>query len=97
MKAFGGMVSIELHGGQAAAAAFLDNLGLFTQAVSLGDVASLATHPASTTHQVVPAELRAGLGVSDSLVRLSIGIEDPADLISDLQQALAVALELQPA
>jgi methionine-gamma-lyase len=97
MKAFGGMVSIELHGGQAAAAAFLDNLGLFTQAVSLGDVASLATHPASTTHQVVPAELRAGLGVSDSLVRLSVGIEDPADLISDLQQALAVALELQPA
>lgn len=97
MKGFGGMVSLELHGGLSAAEAFLDNLQLFTQAVSLGDVASLATHPASTTHQVVPAELRAKLDVSDSLVRLSVGIEDPADLISDLQQALAAVQQLQPA
>lgn len=97
MKGFGGMVSLELMGGQVAAAKFLDSVKLFTQAVSLGDVASLATHPASTTHQVVPPELRAELGVTDSLVRLSVGIEDPADLIEDLQQALAHVQELQPA
>ncbi len=88
MKAFGGMVSIELRGGRDAARTFLDSLRVFTQAVSLGDVASLATHPATTTHSVVPVEVRERLGVSESLVRLSVGIEDVRDLEGDLARAL---------
>jgi methionine-gamma-lyase len=89
MRRFGGMVSLELEGGRAAAQIFLDSLELFTQAVSLGDVESLASHPASTTHQLLSPELRAKEGVTDSLVRLSVGIEDPSDLIADIDQALA--------
>ncbi len=88
MRHYGGMVSLELPGGQEAAGAFLDELQLFTQAVSLGDVESLATHPASTTHQLLPAEVLASQGVTQGLVRLSIGIEDPEDLIEDIAQAL---------
>ncbi len=87
MQGFGGLVSIELESKQAAAI-FLDALRLFTQAVSLGDVESLATHPASTTHQLLPPETRQAHGVTDTLVRLSVGIEDPDDLIADLEQAL---------
>lgn len=87
MQGFGGLVSIELASKQAAAV-FLDGLKLFTQAVSLGDVESLATHPASTTHQLLPPEIRELHGVTDTLVRLSVGIEDPQDLIADLEQAL---------
>jgi methionine-gamma-lyase len=87
MQGFGGLVSLELESKQAAAV-FLDGLKLFTQAVSLGDVESLATHPASTTHQLLPSEIRELHGVTDTLVRLSVGIEDPEDLIADLEQAL---------
>lgn len=86
--AFGGMVSIELTGGFARAARFLDQLQLFTQAVSLGDLESLACHPASTTHAAMDAASRLAAGVTDDLIRLSIGVEDPDDLIIDLQQAL---------
>ena len=89
MKDFGAMVSIELKGGRESAAVFLDNLNLFMQAVSLGDVCSLATHPASTTHQLVDEAERARQGVNESLVRLSVGIEDEVDLVADLEQALA--------
>ena len=89
MNGFGGMVSIELAGGREAARALLDNLELFTQAVSLGDVASLATHPGTTTHQLLGPELLERHGVTPGLVRLSIGIEDPSDLLADLEQALA--------
>ncbi len=93
---FGGMVSFELaDGGRNAVAAVLDNLTLFTQAVSLGDVDSLACHPASTTHSVVPAETRARYGIREELIRLSIGIEHPDDLIGDLQQALSKQLKNQ--
>lgn len=88
MSDFGGMVSLELAGGKPAAGRFLDHLTLFTQAVSLGDVESLATHPASTTHQLVPPEVREAEGVSDGLVRLSVGIEDPRDLVEDVRAAL---------
>lgn len=91
MADFGGMVSLELRGGKPAAAAFLDALTLFTQAVSLGDVESLATHPASTTHQLLDPDLREAEGVGDGLVRLSVGLEDPADLTSDLAHALGMA------
>lgn len=86
---FGGMISIELAGGFERAARFLDNLTLFTQAVSLGDLESLACHPASTTHAAMPAADRILAGVNDNLIRLSIGVEDPSDLIADLDQALA--------
>ncbi|EKE69900.1 trans-sulfuration enzyme family protein [Gallaecimonas xiamenensis] len=88
-RGFGGMISIELDGGFGACARFLDKLELFTQAVSLGDLESLACHPASTTHAAMSAEARAAAGVNDDLVRLSIGVEDADDLIADIRQALA--------
>lgn len=94
MRGFGGMVSLELRGGREAAFAFLDRLQLFAQAVSLGDVASLATHPASTTHQLWSEEARQAGGVTQGLVRLSVGVEDEADLLQDLRQALTA---VQPA
>ena len=87
----GSTFSLELHGGQAAAFRFLDGLRLFRLAVSLGGTESLACHPATTTHSGVPPETRERLGVTDGLVRLSVGIEHPDDLISDLRQALAAA------
>ncbi|MHA7002724.1 trans-sulfuration enzyme family protein [Aeromonas schubertii] len=87
-EGFGGMVSIELEGGFARAARFLDRLSLFTQAVSLGDLESLACHPASTTHAAMDAASRTAAGVSDDLIRLSIGVEDADDLIADLAAAL---------
>jgi len=88
MRAFGGMVALEL-GSERAAQVFLDGLRYFAQAVSLGDVDSLATHPYSTTHQLVPEELRLRQGVTPGLVRISVGLEDPEDLIEDLEKALA--------
>lgn len=88
MSDFGGMVSLELKDGKPAAARFLDRLTLFTQAVSLGDVESLATHPASTTHQLLDETRRLEQGVNDGLVRLSVGIEDAEDLVEDVLQAL---------
>lgn len=91
MSDFGGMVSVELTGGLEAAATFLESLKLFDHAVSLGDVASLASHPASTTHQLLPKEMLDREGVTEGLVRLSIGIEDPADLVADVMQALEAA------
>ena len=88
MLDFGGMLAFDL-GSKKAAQEFLDNLHLFTQAVSLGDVDSLATHPASTTHLAVPAEILEAQGVSQGLVRLSIGIENVEDLLDDIGQSLA--------
>ena len=73
---------------RSAAAAVLDALQLFAQAVSLGDVDSLACHPASTTHSAVAPELRAAHGITEGMVRLSVGIEHPDDLVADLAQAL---------
>ena len=90
---FGGMVSFELaRSERAAAARVLDALRLFTQAVSLGDVDSLACHPASTTHSALAPELRAEHGITEGLVRLSVGIEHPDDLVADLAQALQHAV-----
>ncbi len=91
MDDFGGMVSVEFEGGRATAAAFLESLELFDQAVSLGDVASLACHPASTTHQKLPKEMLEAEGVTEGLVRLSVGVEDAKDLVADVLQAAAVA------
>lgn len=89
MRAFGGMLTIFLKGGEAEARRFLERCELFTLAESLGGVESLIEHPAIMTHASVPAATRRALGISDSLVRLSVGVEDVADLRGDLEQALA--------
>ncbi|MBE9547818.1 MAG: PLP-dependent transferase [Proteobacteria bacterium] len=85
----GGIISIELEGGLAGARRFLESLKLFTLAESLGGVESLANHPAIMTHATIPVDIREALGVTDGLVRLSVGVEDAGDLISDLDQALS--------
>jgi cystathionine beta-lyase/cystathionine gamma-synthase len=88
MKGFGGMLSIEL-GDTGAARRFVERTKIFALAESLGGVESLIGHPASMTHASVPLEMRRRMGLTDSLVRLSVGIEDVEDLIADLDQALA--------
>src|SRR3954454_1404497 len=89
MRAFGGMVSMELEGGLEASRRFLQGLKLFALAESLGGVESLAEHPALMTHASIPAEVRRGLGIDDGLVRLSVGLEHVEDLWGDLEGALA--------
>jgi cystathionine gamma-lyase len=88
MNGFGGMVTIELTGGLAETKRFLERVEIFALAESLGGVESLIEHPAIMTHASLPPERRAALGIGDSLVRLSVGIEDEADLVADLDQAL---------
>ena len=88
MSGFGGMVSVELDGGKRAALRFLQALRVFTLAESLGGVESLVDHPASMTHASVPRREREAHGVTDGLVRLSCGIEDPDDLADDVRRAL---------
>ncbi|HET9048596.1 MAG TPA: cystathionine gamma-synthase [Chiayiivirga sp.] len=87
-RGFGAMLSFELHGGENAARAFLDGLEHFTLAESLGGVESLVAHPASMTHAAMSAEARATAGISDGLLRLSIGIEALDDLQADLTNGL---------
>ncbi len=88
MDGFGGMVSIELRDGGRGARRFLRGLSVFTLAESLGGVESLVDHPASMTHASVPRAEREAHGVTDGLVRLSCGIEDPADLVDDVLRAV---------
>lgn len=88
MRQFGGMIAFELKGGMEAGIRFMDALQLVTRAVSLGDAESLAQHPASMTHSTYTPEERAACGISDGLVRLSVGLEDVADVLADIQQAL---------
>ncbi len=85
----GGMITIFLKGGIAESRRFLENVHIFALAESLGGVESLIEHPAIMTHASVPPEQRVQLGISDSLVRLSVGIEHTDDLLKDLEQALA--------
>jgi methionine-gamma-lyase len=85
----GSTFSFDLAGGQPAAFGFLNALRIFKLAVSLGGTESLASHPATTTHSGIAEDERRNIGVLDSTIRLSIGIEHPDDLIADLQQALA--------
>jgi cystathionine gamma-lyase len=87
----GGMITIHIKGDLAESRRFLENVHLFALAESLGGVESLIEHPAIMTHASVPPDNRAKLGISDTLVRLSIGIEEADDLIADLDQALAKA------
>lgn len=89
MKSFGGMVSFTFKSGEKQDAAdFLEGLKVFTLAESLGGVESLANHPATMTHASIPEEKRKISGISDDLVRLSVGVEDIDDLIGDIRQAL---------
>ena len=88
MENFSGIVTAILKGGLDESRRFLERCSLFALAESLGGVESLVDHPAIMTHASVPREERAKLGISDSLVRLSVGIEDVDDLIADLDQAL---------
>lgn len=87
MKAFGGMISAELKTDLAGARAFLERCEIFALAESLGAVESLIEHPGIMTHGSVPAEVRAELGITDGLIRLSVGIEDVEDLVADLENA----------
>ncbi|MEO0420734.1 MAG: PLP-dependent aspartate aminotransferase family protein [Pseudomonadota bacterium] len=89
MDGFGGMISLRVEGGFDGAKRMLERLSVFTLAESLGGVESLANHPAIMTHASVPPERRAVLGISDDLVRLSVGVEGVEDLMGDLEQALA--------
>lgn len=91
MRRFGGMISFEVRGGVAAGAALMDTIRLCTLAVSLGDVRTLISHPASMTHSTVSRGAREAAGIADGLVRLSVGIEDADDIIEDLDQALTAA------
>jgi cystathionine gamma-lyase len=88
MTGFGGMVSAEVEGGQPAAYRVLRRTRLFTLAESLGGVESLIEHPGGMTHASVAPERRATIGIDEGLIRLSVGIEDEADLLVDLEQAL---------
>ncbi len=94
MDGFGGMVSFEVPGGLDGANRFFEALEVFACAESLGAVESLANHPAIMTHASVPKAQREALGITDGLVRLSIGIEDAQDLVDDLDQALKAATEV---
>jgi len=89
MNGFGGIISVEIDGDLDRARKVLERTQLFTLAESLGGVESLIEHPAIMTHASIPPEQRAAIGISDTLIRLSVGIEDVSDLISDLDQALA--------
>ena len=88
MSGFSGMVSAYIPGGLVQVTKFLQKLEVFTLAESLGGVESLVNHPETMTHASVPADLRAKLGIDSSLVRFSLGIESPSDLIDDVRQAL---------
>ncbi|MBO0686022.1 MAG: PLP-dependent transferase [Candidatus Dormibacteraeota bacterium] len=91
LSGFGGMLSIRLHGGAPAADLMLDALRLPTNAPSLGGVESLITQPVKTSHAGMRREDRERIGITDDLVRISVGIEDPADLVADFGQALEAA------
>ena len=88
MKDFGGILSLELEGGLDAARRFSTGLHVFSLAESLGGVESLCCHPATMTHASIPREIRELRGITDSLIRLSVGLEHIDDLVPDVLQAL---------
>jgi cystathionine gamma-lyase len=88
MKGYGGMITFFLKGNLETSRAFLEKVKLFALAESLGGVESLIEHPAIMTHASIPAETRQKLGISDNLIRISVGIENCDDLKRDLEQAL---------
>jgi methionine-gamma-lyase len=86
----GSMIAFDIHGGQNEAFRFLNSLKLFKLAVSLGGTESLAEHPGTMTHSDISPEDQRGMGITDKMIRLSVGVENPEDLVADLQQALDV-------
>ncbi|CAG8552179.1 15653_t:CDS:2 [Acaulospora colombiana] len=91
-KGFGGMISFKIKGGYEEARLFLESVKIFTLAESLGGVESLAEHPARMTHASLTAEHRRAVGVTDNLIRLSVGVEETEDLLADVAQALEIAV-----
>jgi methionine-gamma-lyase len=89
MKQFGAMISFEVKGGYNSGKKVMDRVKIFARAASLGDTRSLIVHSASTSHRAVPAEQRRAIGITDGLVRVSVGVEAVEDLLADLDQALA--------
>ena len=87
----GAVFSFELEGGRAAGRAFIEALGIFSHLANVGDAKSLVIHPASTTHHRMDAEALAAAGIGEGTVRLSIGLEDPQDLLADLERGLRAA------
>lgn len=94
MPGFGGMIALELKGGYSAGISLMNRLNLIRRAVSLGDAESLIQHPASMTHSTYSREERAAHGISEGLIRLSVGLEDIEDIIADLEQALDETLAI---
>jgi len=92
-RASGGMLAFELKAGAEAALRVMNALRLCSRAESLGGVETLVTHPATATHADIPAATRAQLGITDGLIRLSVGLEAPEDIIRDLEQAFTAGLE----
>jgi methionine-gamma-lyase len=88
MKNFGGMITFEVKGGRKAGEKLMNSVGLITLAVSLGDCDSLIEHPASMTHSTYSAEELEETGITEGLIRLSVGLEECSDLITDLKLAL---------
>jgi O-acetylhomoserine (thiol)-lyase len=89
MTAFGAMLSFEAKAGYEGGKKVMDSVKIFKRAASLGDTRSLIVHSASTSHRAVPGEQRLAIGITDGLVRVSVGVEAAEDLIEDLDQALA--------
>ncbi len=87
-KGAGSIVSFGLKGGRAAGARFIESCRLASHLANVGDAKTLVLHPASTTHQQMSAEQLAEAGVGEDMVRLSVGLEDPSDIVEDLRQAL---------
>ncbi|WP_413495671.1 methionine gamma-lyase [Morganella psychrotolerans] len=92
MSGFGGMISFEIKGGIAAGRKVMNSVELCLLAVSLGDTETLIQHPASMTHSPIPAEERLKAGITDGLIRISVGLETAEDIIADLEQAIAKAV-----
>ena len=88
MRGFGGMLTLEIDGTREQARKVVDNLKLIANAPSLGGVESLATQPVTTTHHDLSPEARARRGITDTMIRVSVGLENADDLIADLDQAL---------
>lgn len=91
MRGYGGMISFVIKGGMKEASKFLSSVKIFTLAESLGGVESLIEHPAVMTHGSVPKDHREKLGITDSFIRISVGVEALEDLIADIESALQVS------
>jgi O-acetylhomoserine (thiol)-lyase len=93
----GSMLAFGIKGGRAAGATFIENLDIFSHLANVGDAKSLVLHPASTTHQQLSSEQLTASGIGEDLIRMSVGLEDITDIITDLKQGLRAASKCTPA